>query len=461
VERIISSCIRGIKTMTELDHVHFIGIGGIGMSGLARILLAAKANVSGSDRVSSPVTERLTREGAKISIGHSSENIHSKHTIVFSSDIKPDNPELLAAHRLKCPILHRSELLAKLMSRYHNLAVTGTHGKTTTSSLLAWVLFYGDLDPSFAVGGIISHFQSNAHYGKGQYFVAEADESDGSFLQYQPWGGIITNIGLDHLSHYQTETELIHAFDTFIQKISSHEHLFWCGDDERLSHLNIQGISYGIGEKCRLKASHIQQKGWSISFDVHFEDQFYPQVEVALIGKHNALNALAVFGMALKLGMDEKQIRNALKAFTGVQRRCEKKGELGDILILDDYGHHPTEIRTTLEGIRDAIKKRRLIAVFQPHRFTRTRDCLGTYDGVFSSVDVCIITDIYGAGEDPIPGISHENIVQELQSKLLIPFYYVPRQELEAHLLTLLKPHDVVVTLGAGDLNKAASNLAK
>lgn len=447
--------------MNGLNEVHFIGIGGIGMSGLARLLLYAGANVSGSDAASSYVTEGLIKEGARVFIGHSSTHIELKMTVVYSSDIKQDNPELQAAARMNCKVLHRSELLAKLMSGYRSLAVAGTHGKTTTSSLLSWVLEQGGLDPAFAVGGIVSHFQSNARHGRGDYFVAEADESDGSFLQYQPWGAIITNIGLDHLAYYQTEAALVHAFEQFFQKVLSSEHLFWCGDDPRLARLGIPGISYGKGSGCRLRASDFQQRGWAMSFDVHFEGRFYPKVEAALIGNHNALNALAVFGMAVKLGLEEEKIRIALKSFGGVQRRCEKKGEQGGVLVLDDYGHHPTEIRTTLEGIRKAVQKRRLIAVFQPHRYTRTRDCLGTYGAVFTAADIFVVTDIYGAGEEPIEGITHESILEELRPHMAIPLYYIPREVLESQLLKIVQPQDVVVTFGAGDLNKAASNIVK
>lgn len=444
-----------------MTHYHFIGIGGIGMSGLARILLERNLPVSGSDIASSYVTEGLVKAGATIAIGHSSENISSNMTIVCTTDIKGNNPEYMEAKRLKCPILHRSDLLKQLMDGYKCLAVAGTHGKTTTTSLLTTTLVAGGVDPSFAVGGILPQFQSNAGNGKGEYFIAEADESDGTFLKYDPFGAIITNIDLDHMDHYQTESVLINAFGEFAKKVKSPKHLFWCGEDERLKSLKLPGISYGFEKYCALRVTRWEQKEWQLEFDLVFQDKIYKSVNVALVGRHNILNSLAVFGLACSLGISENAIREAFATFGGVKRRCEKKGDFKNVLLLDDYAHHPTEIKTTLEGIRKVISKRRLIAIFQPHRYSRTMSCLGTYGGIFDSVDELIITDIFGAGETPIPGLSHANVLSEIQQKAKMPSKYIPRKQLLEVIAAEVRPNDVVVTLGAGDITKLGGELVE
>jgi UDP-N-acetylmuramate--alanine ligase len=437
-----------------LKKCHFIGIGGIGMSGLARLILNKKIEVSGSDIVSSTVTEALSRDGAKITIGHSASNIQPDTTVVYTTDIKKDNPEYLAALELKCPMLHRSELLQILMEKYCSLAVAGTHGKTTTSSLLAWVLEGCGQSPSYAIGGIVPQLSSNSGQGTGEFFVAEACESDGTFLNYTPYAAIVTNIDLDHMDFYCSEKGLIDAFSNFMGKVVSKEHLFWCGDDSYLRKIQPEGISYGFGESCDLRASRFRQEGWKLLIDVDFEGQKYEDIEVALTGKHNALNALAVFGLALSLGLDEQAIRNALSTFGGVLRRCEKKGESHGILFIDDYAHHPTELKATLSAIRKAVGERRVVAVYQPHRYSRTKDCMGLYGDVFENADELFVTEIYAAREAPIEGVTHEVILSEVKNKLKNRCYHVMRSQLASQLATFLRPHDVVVTLGAGDITK-------
>jgi len=437
--------------MTE--KTHFIGIGGIGMSGLARILLNRNMKVTGSDITSSPVTENLIKEGADVFIGHSATHIDSSATVVFSTDIKHDNPEYQAALNFKCTMLHRSDLLAKLMQGSKTLAVTGTHGKTTTSSLLTAVLVHAGLDPSFAVGGIIPQLGSNAGAGKGEHFVAEADESDGTFLKYTPFGAIVTNIDLDHMDHFKTEETLLNAFKTFIGKVEEERCLFWCKDDKRLAELKPRGLSYGFDHTSDLRILSFAQKGWSTFFNVTYKDRVYVDIALRLIGKHNVLNAAAIFGLCLELGVKEESIREAMAAFGGILRRCEKKDERSNVLFLDDYGHHPTEIKTTLNGIKNAIGERRLVVVFQPHRYTRTRDCLGAYKGIFDDADELFVTDIYGAGETAIEGISPQLILKEVKA------HYAPRNQLAQELAQVLRPHDVVVTLGAGDITKLVSEM--
>lgn len=439
---------------------HFVGIGGIGMSGLARILLQRQARVSGSDLSVTAVTESLQADGADLYYGHAASHVSSDQTVVYSSDIQQTNPELIAAKQLQCRTLHRAELLAELMGAQRSIAVTGTHGKTSTTALLTWVLKHAGLDPSYMIGGLLAKEQRNAGHGRGVYFVAEADESDGSFLKYSPFGAIITNIDLDHMSHYRSEENLIAAFRLFAQQVTSFEHLFWCGDDVRLKRMDLPGNSYGFSESCDLRISSFTQVGWRIFFTAQWQGQEYRDVEVALTGRHNGYNALAVFGMALRLGVPEAKIREALRTFPGVARRCEHKGNKHQVLILDDYAHHPTEIRTTLAAIRKAIGPRRLIAVYQPHRYSRTQECVGLYAGMCEGADEVIVTDIYAAREAPVASVSPELVLRELRLSSRIPCRYVPHADVKKELLSLIRPHDVVVTLGAGDITKLSGELA-
>jgi UDP-N-acetylmuramate--alanine ligase len=438
-----------------LEKCHFIGIGGIGMSGLALILLKKNSVVSGSDISDNATTKRLTQEGAHVHIGHSSSHIAKDLTVVYSTDIKESNPEYQAALHLKCKMLHRSDLLKLLMEGKKSLAVTGTHGKTTTTSLLTTVLKYGNANPSFAVGGVIPQFGSNAEHGEGEFFVAEADESDGTFTKYKPFGAIVTNIGLDHLNHFKSEGTLIREFEVFLAGVQSKKHLFWCGDDVRLQKIAKEGVSYGFTEKCDLRISQFHQEGWSSFFDIDFEGKHYARIEVPLLGRHNALNASAVFGLALKLGISESLIRKGLLAFQGVCRRAEKKGEHQSVLLLDDYAHYPTEIAATLKGVRGAIGERRLIVVFQPHRYTRTRDCLGLYGNIFHDADELFVTDIYAGSETPIPGVTIEKVIEDIKR----PSKYIPRDKLGEELAKFIRPHDVVITLGAGDITHLGNQL--
>lgn len=445
--------------MTKTEKFHFIGIGGIGMSGLARILLKKNMVVSGSDIASSYITEGLEKAGAKVTLGQTSHNIPENATVVFSTDIKVDNPEYQAAINQKIPMMHRSDLLLHLMKGYKTLSIAGTHGKTTTSALLSWVLSQAGKDPAFAVGGMIPQFQSNAGYGKGEYFIAEADESDGTFLKYDTFGAIVTNIDSDHINHYGSMAKLIDSFKVFLEGVKSSNLLFWCGDDPHLSRISPKGISYGYSSQCLLRVFNFRQKNWSIFFDIDFEGRCYKEIELSLLGRHNSLNGAAIFGMALKLGIPEDEIRKAFRSFAGVMRRCEKKGEIQNILLLDDYAHHPTEIKTTLHGIRQALNGRRLIAVFQPHRYSRTRDCLGEYKGIFADADEIFITEIFSAGEVPIPDVTHESVIHELESDEITKCHYVPRKEMAAALANFARTHDVIVTLGAGDITKLSYEL--
>jgi UDP-N-acetylmuramate--alanine ligase len=434
---------------------HFIGIGGIGMSGLARLLLSRNIPVSGSDLAITNTVESLIQEGAVIRKGHAPENIPPQSIVVYTSDIRDDNPEFQAAIQRKLPMLHRSDLLATLLEGHKALAVAGTHGKTSTTALLASVLIHAGLDPSFAVGGIVSGIRSNAKLGKGEFFPFEADESDRSFLKFHPFGAIVTNIDQDHLCAYNGRfVELVDAFKIFASQVKSSKHFFWCCDDPNLQELGLKGQSYGWSEKSDWKLIGFQQKGFSSYFDLEHEGSDYTQIKLALSGKHNVLNAAGVFGLALTLGIPESKVREAFENFQGVQRRCERKGEMSGVEFWDDYAHHPVEIKATLKGIKEAIYPRRLIAVFQPHRYSRTKNCIGQYGMIFDDADEVIVTDIYAAGEQPISGISHSLIVDEVNSHSTVPCRYVCRSALNHYLSEFVRPYDTVVTLGAGDITK-------
>lgn len=434
---------------------HFIGIGGIGMSGLARLLLSQNIAVTGSDLAFNPVIEGLIREGAIFHKGQSADNISPHAKVVYTSEIKQDNPEYQAAIKMRCALLHRSDLLAELLKGQKALAVAGTHGKTTTSSLLATVLVDVGWDPSFAVGGMLPAFQSNARFGRGEYFAFEADESDRSFLKYYPFGAIVTNIDNDHLNNYEGSFALlIDNFKLFMSQVSSPQHLFWCRDDEHLTALQLPGQTYGFHPQSDWRIVSMQQEGFKMVFDLEHQGILYSRIEIALAGRHNVLNAAAVFGLARTLNVPEASIRQTFKTFKGVLRRCEHKGSCQGIDFLDDYAHHPTEIETTLKGIRQAIGSRRLIAVFQPHRYSRTKDCLGLYGNIFDAANELLITDIYAAGESPLPSISHVAVQKEIEEKSQISCRYVARPALSHFLSQFVKPSDVIVTLGAGDITK-------
>lgn len=441
-----------------MNKYHFIGIGGIGMSALAHILLEKQIPVSGSDLSSNENVEQLVKRGASITKGHASQNISSSDTVVFSSGIKKNNPEYQKAITLKCPMLHRSDLLAQLMKPYTALAVAGTHGKTTVASLLATVLVEAGVDPTFAIGGMVAGV--NGRLGKGSYFVAEADESDGSFLKYTPHGAILTNLEKEHLEFYQSEEKLYAAFEAFATQVADPNLLFYFGDDPRLSNIcKKRGVSYGFGPNNRVKIHSYQQIGWKSFFDLSIDDEIFSNIEVNLIGEHNALNAAAVFGLARRLLIPQEIIRSAFRSFPGVGRRCEKKGEISGILFVDDYAHHPTEISTTIKAVKQAELERQLIVVFQPHRFTRTRDHFDAFSLAFELADQVLVTDIYSAGEDPIDGVDGQSLVKKMKEVSSVACSYHRRESCCDALKSLLRPHDVVLTLGAGDITQLSKEV--
>lgn len=427
---------------------HFIGLGGIGMSALARILLQKNIQVTGSDVRSSALLQELAKEGATVHIGHNAEHLEGSQQIVYSSSIQKDNVEWVRAKEKNLPLLHRSDLLHELMRGKKSLLISGTHGKTTTTALLTMVLLEAGLDPSFVVGGLIRSLNTNGRWGEGEYFVAEADESDGSFLKTPSYAAILTNLEDEHLDYWGSSFALDRACQQFIDQA---EHLFWCCDDPRLSALKTKGTSYGFSPKADLHISRFQQTKKGICFDLND----YHKIELSLFGKHNVLNAAAVFGLALHLGIKEEIIRKAFREFKGTARRLEFKGEKHKVALYDDYGHHPTEIRAALQGLRQRILERRLVVVFQPHRFTRVRDCFEEWPHCFQEADLVIMTDIYSAGEAPIAGITSASLYAKLRESMGAKVHFFPRTHLESGVAHLLQPLDVVLTLGAGDVTYA------
>ncbi len=432
---------------------HFIGVGGIGMSALARILLQRGHKVHGSDIKKSSLLDQLQEEGAQIQIGHTENAIHPGDTVVYNTDINHENVELKKANELNLTVLHRSDLLNQLMEIQKPILVTGTHGKTTTSALLAAVLLEANLDPTFVVGGILRSLNTNGHAGKGQYFVAEADESDGSFLKTPSFGAIVTNLEKEHLSYWKTYENLLAGFRTFFKQATHPKHLFWCKDDLALQSLNPSGVSYGFSPDadCRILAFTPTDQG--VRFDLMIQNKCYRNIELALYGSHNALNGAAVFGLAISLKVNEEAIRRAFKSFGGTLRRMEHIGSTHKIDVFDDYGHHPTEITYTLRAMRDRIRERRLIVLFQPHRFTRIRDLLDEFICCFHEADELIMTDIYSAGEQPIEGITAAVMYTKLREKLGSRVRFFPRTHLESGVAPLLRTGDVVLTIGAGDIS--------
>lgn len=434
-------------------HYYFIGIGGIGMSGLALIALEKGAMVSGSDTKLSYITSRLQKKGAKIFVGHKKGQIPLDSIVVYSSAISSDNPELMFAKSHKLSILHRSDLLALFMQSQEALVVTGTHGKTTSSSLLTHVLLEKEMEPSFAIGGFICGSNTNAGYGKGRYFIAEADESDGSFYKYTPFGAIITNIDHDHLDYWQSMNKLVKGFKRFIDSILSVEHFFWYGDNPWLSEMVMKGHSYGFDKKNALFIESHRQDKWRNIFTICFANKRYKEIEVPIIGRHNILNASAVFGLCLKLGLREEKIRSALISFKGINRRLEYKGEAKGIIFYDDYAHHPTEVLTTLSAIKNAVGSARVVLAFQPHRYSRTLACLNEFGSAFAAADLVVITDIYAAGETPIKEINEEILLREVNKKTRRPAQYFARSQLSCQLIKILQTGDCLITMGAGDIN--------
>jgi UDP-N-acetylmuramate--alanine ligase len=432
---------------------HFIGIGGVGMSALAHILLQKGMRVSGSDIELSESVKKLQNHGAHISIGHSAHHIKPSFIVIYSSAVAHNNPEIVRAKELGCILWHRSDLLKWLARNQKSIVVAGTHGKTTTTAMLSHVLCVSGKDPSFVFGGTSNSFASSGKLGQGEHFVLEGDESDASLLKTQPFGAIVTNVDNDHLDFWKTKQALYHAYVSFMLKVEHKEHFFWCGDDLFLKGIQPKGMSYGFTPGCTFQIVDFKMQNGRVSFSLQSPFGRYDHIDLGLMGEHNALNAAGVFAMALSLGIEEKDIRLSFSSFAGVKRRLEKKGERAGIYFFDDYAHHPTEIMATLTSLKRWSGAKRLVAVFQPHRYSRTQQVLSEFKHAFQNADHIVITDVFSAGEEKIQGVSGELVADIIEKKPYQSKSYVSKGELEDYLRSKLQPEDVVVTMGAGDIS--------
>ncbi|MDQ0286970.1 UDP-N-acetylmuramate--alanine ligase [Desulfofundulus luciae] len=446
--------------------VHFIGIGGAGMSGLASILLDLGYEISGSDLSSTDTIRRLESRGAVCHVGHAARNLDATQLVVISSAIKPDNAELLAARQKGIPVMHRGDLLAWLMQRQKGIAVAGAHGKTTTTSMLALVLERSGLDPTIVIGGELNDIGGNAKLGRGKYLVAEADESDGSFLKLHPLAVIVTNIEDDHLDHYGSVAEIKKAFRQFMGRVPEYGVVIVCLDDpnvrEVLQDLGRPVITYGIESSgADYVLRHLSLDGEGSRGEVYYHDQHLGTLELSVPGKHNMLNALAVVAAARWLGLDFQIIAQILKEFRGARRRFELLGEVGNVRVVDDYAHHPSEIKATLQAARQTGPKR-LIVVFQPHRYTRTALLKEQFGKAFGEADLVIVNEIYSAGEQPIEGVNAQLIVRAIKNHGRPPVVYLPTgEQIVNYLAANALPGDLILTMGAGNIWLCGIELVK
>ncbi len=443
----------------KIQRIHFVGIGGAGMSGIAEVLMNMGYSVSGSDLAASETTRRLEKMGGKIFRGHDPSNIEGVHVVVVSSAIHKGNPEVDAARNLKIPVIPRAEMLAELMRLKYGIAVAGSHGKTTTTSMVASVLAMGGLDPTAVIGGKLNLFGSHAKLGQGNILVAEADESDGSFLKLSPVITVVTNVDREHLDFYHDIQEIRKAFLEFMNKVPFYGCSVICMDDRPLQELapllHRRYIGYGLQEKANIRALNIEMKEWKTSFEVMNAGRPLGGFQLRVPGIHNVQNALAAIAVGLEMDVEILLIQKALLEFEGVDRRFHLLGEKKGIMVIDDYGHHPTEIRATLAGAKKGWDHRRLVVVFQPHRYTRTRDLIDDFATAFGQADLLFLTDIYGAGEKPIPGISTGFLSEQIRKSGHPEVAYLPRREEWAEkIAAALKPNDLLITLGAGDIWK-------
>ena len=450
--------------------VHFIGIGGVGMSGIAEVLVTLGYQVSGSDANESVATRRLTTLGASVFRGHAAGNIEGADVVVVSSAIRADNPELMAAREQRIPVVPRAEMLAELMRFKRGIAIAGTHGKTTTTSLVASVLSEGGLDPTFVIGGQLLSAGANARLGGGQWLVAEADESDGSFLRLNPLVAVVTNIDADHLENYGGDFARVQAaFDEFLHRLPFYGLAVLCIDDAEVAELAARTprhlVTYGLSEAADVRATHVQQDGAAMRFTLHLPEAPDQAVTLNLPGEHNVLNALAAAAIGWQLGVTPAQIASALEKFEGIGRRFNLKGELdfgrGKALLVDDYGHHPRELEAVFAAARGGWPQRRLVVAFQPHRYSRTRDLFDDFAAVLSSADAVVLADVYPAGEAPIVGADAKALARAIRARGRIdPVLAGPVRELPAVLADVLEDGDLLLVMGAGDIGAVVADLA-
>jgi UDP-N-acetylmuramate--alanine ligase len=452
------------KMLKRIQHIHFVGIGGSGMSGIAEVLINLGYKVSGSDLRQTEITQRLASLGGKIFIGHKAEQVGCANVVVTSSAILPDNPEVVQAKELKIPVIPRAEMLAELMRLKYAVTVAGCHGKTVTTSLVSMVLAEGGLDPTVVIGGRLKNIGSSAKLGRGEFMVAEADESDGSFLKLTPTIALVTNIDDDHLDYYKTLDNIKRTFVEFVNKIPFYGCSILCGEDKNtrsiIPQITRKYYTYGRDRNYDFFAKNIAYKGMDTEFDLYFSGKNLGRLKLHLPGAHNVVNSLGAAAVGIELGIEFEKIKKAFSEFTGVSRRLEIKGTKSDIMFIDDYGHHPTEIRVTLEAIKSIWPERRLLVIFQPHRYTRTRDLAEKFGPSFERASKVWLTDIYSAGEKPIPGISSFLILDSFPPEKRKDVKLISEREaLIEEVMNTLKSRDVLLTLGAGDIYKLGEEI--
>lgn len=455
--------------MRRINTVHFVGIGGSGMSGIAEVMLSLGYQVQGSDLRNNAQTRRLSGLGAHVILGHEAGNVRGADVVVVSSAVSQTNPEVVAALERRLPVVQRAEMLAELMRFRYSIAVAGTHGKTTTTSLVASLLAEGGLDPTYVIGGRLKASDSNARLGQGKYLVAEADESDASFMHLQPMIAIVTNIDADHMATYEGDLEKLHAsFVGFLHNLPFYGLAIMCTDDVGVNAVIDKSgrsvVTYGVNETADLRAENIVFEASTTRFTVIRKDGDSMEVTLGLPGMHNVRNALAAIAVADELGISNADVVRALENFQGIDRRFQTLGEVvvndRSVMLVDDYGHHPTEIQATLEAARAGWPDKRVVLVFQPHRYTRTHDLLDDFAAVTSSADVLVLLEVYAAGEEPIAGADGRAIARAVRSRgSLEPVFVESLEELPAVLRDLLEDGDLVLTMGAGDIGAFAQQL--
>lgn len=456
-----------MKSFGKAKHIHFVGIGGIGMSGIAELLLNLGYEVSGSDIKDSAVTKRLTGLGGKISLGHRAEHVENADVVVYSSAVKQDNPEIVEAKDKAIPVIPRAEMLAELMRLKYGVSIAGAHGKTTTTTMVASILNAGNLDPTVVIGGRLDIWGgSNAKLGQGDILVAESDESDGSFLVLSPTIAVVTNIDQEHMDHYGDMDAIRDTFVNFINKIPFYGLAILCLDNKEIQgiipRLRKRCFTYGMTSQADLRARDIERGELAVSFEVLHHNESLGRVVVGIPGNHNVLNALAAISVGLELEMDVEDIKRGLRNLGGLARRFHIKGDRQGILVMDDYGHHPTEIAATLETARECWPERRLIAVFQPHRYSRTKFLYERFVTSFNDADILVVAPLYPAGESPIEGVDSEWLYRGIKEHGHKEVVLCDSQEqiLET-LVRITEPGDVVLTLGAGNIHRVGETFLK
>ena len=461
---------RGEPGMGRIHRIHFVGIGGVGMGGIAEVMLNLGYQVSGSDLQDNAVTRRLAEQGAIVTLGHAAENIKDCDVVVISSAVNADNPEVIAAQEQRIPVVPRAEMLAELMRFRYGIAVAGTHGKTTTTSLIASVLAEGGVDPTFVIGGRLNSAGTHARLGEGRYLVAEADESDASFMLLQPMMAVVTNIDADHMETYEGDFQrLRHTFIDFLHHLPFYGLAVLCLDDPEvrniLPEITRPVTTYGLTNEADVYADALRQEGNRTHFRVaRPQKEEWLDITLNMPGQHNVLNALAAIAVAHEIGIEDAAIKRALENFQGIGRRFQINGEYqtaaGKILHVDDYGHHPREVEATIKAIRNGWPQRRLVVAFQPHRYSRTRDLFEDFTRVLSEVDVLLLLEVYPAGETPIAGADGRTLARAIRNRGQVDPVFVEKiEELPTTLQGVLQDGDVLLTLGAGNIGAAAAKL--